>query len=104
MTDQVREKMMNVLKSEVRPECFAAFKKIFIMFLKRNGYSAEFAAEEFPFLVALSNGKSVAEFEKAYALANRFGMLSIPSGRAGRRRIALSFENALNHAFFEYEV
>lgn len=95
--------MMNILRSEVSIDRFRLFKSIFVMFLKREGYSAEFAKEEFSFLVALSNGKGVAEFERAYALANRFGMLSIPTGRAGRRRIAHSFENALNHASFECE-
>ena len=94
---------MNILRSEVSIDRFRLFKSIFAMFLKREGYSEEFAKEEFSLLVALSNDKSVAEFEKAYALANRFGMLSIPSGRAGRRRIAHSFENALNHAAYECE-
>ena len=93
--------MMNILRSEVSIDRFRLFKSIFVVFMKREGYSEEFAAEEFSFLVALSSEKSVAEFEKAYAFADRRGRLAIPGGRAARIYIALSFENALNHACFD---
>lgn len=67
--------MMNILRSEVSIDRFRLFKSIFVVFMKREGYSEEFA--------------------------DRRGRLAIPGGRAARIYIALSFENALNHACFD---
>jgi hypothetical protein len=66
-------------------------KDIFTMFLMRDGFTLDDAVAEFDFI----NGKD----ETTYLTASRIGLKAI-GGRAARRAVFASYENALNHAAF----
>jgi uncharacterized protein (UPF0262 family) len=66
-------------------------KDIFVMFMMREGFLNNDAAAEFD----LIEGKTEAE----YMTARRTGLMAI-GGRAARKNIFATYENALNHSTF----
>ena len=66
-------------------------KDIFIMFMAREGFDVVIATSEF----ALIDGKT----EATYLSASRLGMTAI-GGRAVRKNVFATYNNAKNHASF----
>lgn len=79
-------------------------RRIFIMFLAREGVDAAFAAEEFDLILSRGPRHSTATRD-SYFCASRVGRV-VPAAfrnRAGRVSLYMTFENAFNHAAYELE-
>jgi hypothetical protein len=69
-------------------------KQIFVEFMKRDGFDSKTAIHEFEEFLTI-NGQ--VRTKESYIMMSHVGS-TIPTNRADRVSIYLTFENALNHA------